>query len=88
MTTLPPPGTNEFSESSIEKKVYNIVEMFNDNIPIGNDKNRLGFGLYKYMMGEGDPPEILLKSSKIKIEGITLEELAVKINAKLKEIKK
>lgn len=87
MTTLPPPGTNEFPDSSIEKTVYGIIESFGDYIPINNDKNRLGFGLYKYMMGEGDPPEILLKSSKIKIEGITLEELAAKINSKLKKIK-
>ncbi len=87
MTTLPPPGTNEFPDSSIEKKVYGIVESFSDYIPISNDKNRLGFGLYKYMVGEGDPPETLLKSTKIKIEGITLEDLAAKIKAKLEEVK-
>ena len=87
MTTLPPPGTNEFPDSSIEKTVYGIVESFSDYIPIDNDKNRLGFGLYKYMVGEGDPPETLLKSSKIKIEGITLEDLAAKIKAKLEEVK-
>ena len=87
MTTLPPPGTNEFPDSSIEKTVYGIVDSFSDYIPISNDKNRLGFGLYKYMVGEGDPPETLLKSSKIKIEGITLEDLAAKIKAKLEEVK-
>ena len=87
MTTLPPPSMNEFPDSSIEKKVYKIVDMFSNNIPIGNDKNRLGFGLYKYMIGEGDDPETLLKSAKIKIEGITLEELAAKIKAELEEIK-
>ncbi len=87
MTTLPPPGTNEFPDSSIEKKVYGIVESFSDYIPISNDKNRLGFGLYKYMVGEGDPPETLLKSTKIKIEGITLEDLAAKIKVKLEEVK-
>ena len=87
MTTLPPPGTNEFSDSSIEKKVYRIVESFGDYIPVSNDKNRLGFGLYKYITGEGDPPETLLKSAKIKIEGITLEDLAAKIKTKLEEVK-
>ncbi len=87
MTTLPPPATKEFPDSSIEKQVYNIVDMFSEHIPISNDKNRLGFGLYKYITGEGDPPDILLKSSKIKIEGITLEALALKIKAKLDEIK-
>ncbi|RKY93908.1 MAG: hypothetical protein DRQ01_03625 [Ignavibacteriae bacterium] len=87
MTTLPPPGTNEFPDSSIEKKVYGIVESLSDYIPISNDKNRLGFGLYKYITGEGDPPETLLKSTKIKIEGITLEDLAAKIKTKLEEVK-
>ena len=87
MTTLPPPGTNEFPDSSIEKKVYGIVESFSDYIPVSNDKNRLGFGLYKYITGEGDPPETLLNSAKIKIEGITLEDLAAKIKTKLEEVK-
>ncbi|RKY99652.1 MAG: hypothetical protein DRQ13_01900 [Ignavibacteriae bacterium] len=87
MTTLPPPDTNEFPDSSIEKKLYGIVESFADYIPVSNDKNRLGFGLYKYMIGEGDTPETLLKSAKIKIKGITLEELAAKISAKLEEVK-
>ena len=37
MTTLTPPGTIEFPESSTEKKVYNIVEQFSKHIPITND---------------------------------------------------
>jgi hypothetical protein len=86
MSTLSQPGTIEFPESSIEKKVYNIVELFSSNIPITNDKNRLGFGLYKFMKGEGDPPKVLLRSAKIKVVGIRLDELAEKIDAELKKI--
>jgi hypothetical protein len=86
MTTLSPPGTKEFPETSLEKQVYNIVEAFAKYIPIVNDKNRLGFGLYKFMKGEGDPPKVLLKSTKIRINGITVDELAVKIDAELKKI--
>ena len=37
MTTLPPPGTNEFPDSSIEKKLYGIVESFADYIPVTNE---------------------------------------------------
>ena len=37
------------------------------------------------MSGEGDAPEILVKSTKIKIEGITKEELAKKISEELKK---
>ena len=86
MTTLPPPGIKEFPESSLEKQVYNIVESLAEFIPVPNDKNRLGFGLYKFMKGEGDPPGVLLRSAKIKVTGITLDELASKIDSELKKI--
>ncbi|GBD88956.1 hypothetical protein BMS3Abin03_02900 [bacterium BMS3Abin03] len=87
MTTLPPPNTREFPESSMEKKVYNIVESLSEYLPIANDRNRLGFGIYKYMTGEGDPPEVLIKSSKLKIKGITPEELAKKVSIEIENIK-
>ena len=86
MTTLPPPATKNFPENSIEKKCYNIVEMFKGNIPIMNDRNRLGYNLYKFMTGEGDSPEILVKSTKIKIEGITKTELAKRLTEELRKI--
>lgn len=86
MTTLTPPGTIEFSESSLEKKVYNIVESFGEHIPITNDKNRLGYCLFKFMKGEGDPPKVALRSAKIKVVGIPMDELAVKIDIELKKI--
>jgi hypothetical protein len=38
------------------------------------------------MMGEGDPPKVLLRSTKIKINGITVDELAAKIEAELNKI--
>lgn len=86
MTTLPPPATKVFPESTIEKKCYNIVEMFKENIPIMNDRNRLGYNLYKFMTGEGDSPEILVKSTKIKIEGMTQAELAKQLTEELSKI--
>ena len=86
MATLPPPKTKDFPESSVEKKCYNIVKLFKDYLPIVNDRNRLAFGLYKFMTGEGDPPDILVHSSKLKIENISPEELADKINEEIKKI--
>ncbi len=88
MTTLPPPDTDFYPEDSLEKKVYTIVEKFKENIPIMNDRNRLGYNLFKFMNGEGDAPVILVKSAKIKIEGITKEELASKINGELSSLNK
>ncbi len=53
-----------------------------------NDRNRLGFSLYKYVKGEGDDPVTLIKSTKIKIEGIAKEELAEKISSEIGKLKK
>ena len=88
MSTLPPPKVKYFPESSLEKQCYNIAEKYVENIPIMNDRNRLGYNLYKYMSGEGDVPEIIVRSIKIKFVGITGEELAGKLTADLAEIKK
>lgn len=87
MTTLPPPATNNFPDNSLEKQVYNIVEKYAENIPIPNDRNRLGFNLYRFMTGEGDPPEVCVKTSKLKLEGLTEKELAAKLSEELKKIK-
>ena len=88
MATLPGPNTKEFPKSSIEKKVYSIVELFSEHVPITNDRNRLAFGLYKFLSGEGDPPEVIVRSAKLKVEGITLDDLAKKIDEELKKITK
>jgi hypothetical protein len=87
MSTLPPPATKKFPEDSLESKVYSIVENLREYIPVMNDRNRLGFGLYKYMKGEGDRPEILVKTSKLDIKNISLDELAEKINTALSTMK-
>ena len=86
MTTLPPPGVNPATENSIEKKVYGIVEKFKEHLPVVNDRYRLGFTLYKYVTGEGDPPEVLVKSTKIRLEGISEAEFAKKLSEELKSL--
>ena len=86
MSTLPPPNTKKFPESSQEKKAYNLVEQFAEYLPVANDRNRLGFGLYKYLEGEGDPPAVLLRSSKLNIEGIPIDEFAKKLSAELENL--
>jgi hypothetical protein len=57
MTTLPPPATKQFPENSIEKKCYSIAESFKEYIPAMNERNRLGFNLYRFAIGEGDAPK-------------------------------
>ena len=87
MATLPPPATHAASEDTLEKKVYSLVENYKENIPIANDRNRLAFNLYNYMNGEGDPPNVLLSSAKINVEGIGIDELANKLDEDLKGLK-
>jgi len=87
MSTKPAFNTKLHPENSIETKTYNLVESLKEFIPIENDRNRLGYGLFKYLNGEGDAPEILLQSAKIRFEGIEYSELAQKLSDGLKEIK-
>ena len=86
MTTLPPPSVNPTPEQSIEKKVYDIVDKFKEHLPVVNDRYRLGFTLYKFVKGEGDPPEVLVKSTKIKLQGISEAEFAKKLAEELKRL--
>ena len=79
--------TDTKTNLSIESQVYAIVDQFKDNIPLPNDRNRLAFCLYKYVKGVGYSPEILVKTTKIKIEGISEKELGVKLIEKVSLVK-
>ena len=86
MTSLPPPATQKTPDDSLEKMVYQIVEGLSEYLPILNDRNRLGFSLYKYVTGQGDHPETIVKTAKVKVKGISLEELAHKISIEIEKI--
>lgn len=86
MSTLPPPGVQKFPDSSLEKKVYNIVESFKEYLPVVNDRNRLGFNLYKYLKGEGDHPSIIVKNAKVQIIGISEKDLIEKLTRAIEKI--
>jgi hypothetical protein len=88
MSTLPSPETSKFPDESIEKRVYNIIEDLREYLPIINDRNRLGYCLFKYVMSEGDNPAVTLRNAKVKIDGISIEELSNKISAELEKIPK
>lgn len=88
MTTLAAPLTKKYPDNSLEKKAYDIAEKFKDNLPLMNDRNRLGFNLYRYLKGEGDTPEVIVRTARFTLNGITWDELVAKLNdeiAKLKE---
>ena len=88
MATLSPPNVKEFPEDSIEKKVYTLVDTFENYIPIMNDRNRLAFALLNYLKGQGDPPLVTVRNNKLTLQNISKDELAKKIEEKLVHIKK
>jgi hypothetical protein len=87
MSTLPPSPVKEFSDDSLEKKVYSMVETLEDKIPLMNDRNRLAFALLNYLNGHGDAPIITVRNNKLTLNNISEPELAKIIEAKLAEIK-
>ncbi|KAF0149022.1 MAG: hypothetical protein FD143_2808 [Ignavibacteria bacterium] len=88
MSTLPPPAIKKFPEDSIEKLCYGIAESLKEYLPIPNDRNRLGFNLYRLAIGEGDKPEVIVKNAKLKVEGISLTDLAKRLEEEMSKIKK
>ncbi len=87
MATLPPSPVKKFSENSLEKKVYSMIETLEDKIPLMNDRNRLAFSLLNYLNGHGDAPNITVKNNKLTLNNISESELAKIIESKLAEIK-
>ncbi|MCK6603759.1 MAG: hypothetical protein HUU43_03780 [Ignavibacteriaceae bacterium] len=84
MTTLPAPGVIPAKEDSIEKKAYSIAEALKDFMPVANDRNRLGFMIYKYLTGKGDAPEIMVPSGKFSLKGITVKEFVKLLEKELR----
>lgn len=74
MTTLPPPHIKQFGSDTPEKKAYNLAASFEKYLPLPNDRNRLGFNIYRNLIGEGETVEVIVNSGKYKLEGINKEE--------------
>jgi hypothetical protein len=87
MTTLPGPKTVDFPENSLEKQVYSVAEDLKEYLPVPNDRNRLGYMLFKFFNKQGDGPEIIIKSGKFTIEGISRDNLISLLAEKIKSVK-
>ena len=88
MATLAPPSVKEFSDDSIEKKVYTMVHSLEDKIPLMNDRNRLAFSLLNFLKGQGDAPLITVKNNKLTLNNISEVELAKILDSKIAELEK
>lgn len=88
MTSLPPAPVKPYPQNSIEKKAYSIAESLSEYLPIMNDRNRLGFNLYRHLKGEGDNIPTIVRTNKLTIEKISKEELIQLIEQKVEEVRK
>lgn len=87
MSTLPPSPVKQFSEDSLEKKVYSYIDSLENYIPLMNDRNRLSFSLLNFLKGEGDPPGITIRNNKLHLKNTTQDELAKLIEKKLPDFR-
>ena len=87
MTTLPPPSIKKFNDNSPEKKAYNLADSFVKYLPIQNDRNRLGFNIYRNLIGEGETPEIIVKSGKYRLNGIDKEDFIKLLTEEISKLK-
>jgi hypothetical protein len=87
MATLAPPNVKLFSDDSLEKKVYSMVETLGEYLPMMNDRNRLAFAVLNYLNGEGDPPNITVRNNKLTLNNINKEDFAKLLETKITEIK-
>ena len=70
MATKAPSPVKVFPDSSLEKQVYSFVDSLKEFIPVDNDRNRLSYGLIKYLSGDGDAPEVLVLRPASLVAGI------------------
>lgn len=88
MSTLAPAAVKKFSDDTLEKKVYNAVDELAEFLPIQNDRYRLGYNVYKQLIGEGDTTEIIVRSNRFSVNGISKQDLVKLIKQKIAAIKK
>ncbi len=87
MSTKAPSPVKTFPDTSLEKRVYSFVDSLKEFIPVHNDRNRLSYGLIKFLRGDGDAPEVLVQSTKVEIANISASELAQKLTEGIGKIK-
>jgi hypothetical protein len=86
MTTLPPAHVQKFLEETLESKVYAVAEEMKEFMPLDNDRNRLGFNLFKKFKGEGDDVATIFRTNKFHIQGINKKDLIKLIEEKISNI--
>lgn len=86
MSTANAAGIMHFPENSLEKKVYSLIDKYQQYLPVDSDRYRFSLGLFNYLSEKGDRPEVLIKSSKVNLVGISEKNFIEIINKEIENI--
>jgi len=87
MTTKAPAQVNKFADDSLEAVAYKIAEQFSTRE--FNDNNRLGYHIYRYLMGTIPTIDEAVRVSGVRLtNGETIESVTEKVAQQLKELGK
>lgn len=87
MTTKAPAKIKPEDPETPISKIYAMVEELKDSIPMPNDRNRLGFCLNRYYIGEAGTIKEAVYSAKPESSSIELDELVRIFTRKFEELK-
>lgn len=85
MTTKAPAKVKEADASDPVKIIYNMVEELADILPIINDRNRLGFNIHKFYMGEANSIEEAVRTTKPETK-IDMKDLVKQVEEKYNKL--
>jgi hypothetical protein len=87
MTSKAPAQVNKAAEDSLEAVAYKIAEQFSTRE--FNDNNRLGYHIYRYLMGTIPTIDEAVRVSGARLtNGETIESVTEKVAQQLKELGK
>ncbi|MFZ1080849.1 MAG: hypothetical protein WAO19_02865 [Candidatus Kryptoniota bacterium] len=87
MTTKAPAQVNKFADDSLEAIAYKIAEQFSTRE--FNDNNRLGYHIYRYLMGTIPTIDEAVRVSGVRLaKGETIDSVTEKVALQIKELGK
>lgn len=85
MTSKAPAPVNKFAEDSLEAIAYKIAAQFSTRE--FNDNNRLGYHIYRYLMGTIPTIDEAVRVSGVRLtNGETIESVTEKVVQQLREL--
>ncbi len=87
MTSKAPAQVNKFADDSLEATAYKIAAQFSTRE--FNDNNRLGYHIYRYLMGTIPTIDEAVRVSGVRLtNGETVESVTEKVAQRLRELGK